>query len=111
MKIKVVFYKTEAGKVPYLEWVNDLDNTTSAKISARVDRVEDGYFGKHKPLEGHHGIHELIIDYGPGYRVYYGKQGAFIVILLVGGEKKSQKRDIEKAYRYWINHTEEKNER
>jgi putative addiction module killer protein len=107
MKIKIIFYKTETEKVPYKEWANDLDPVTKAKISARVDRLEDGYFGKCKPLKGYHGIHELVIDYGPGYRIYYGKQGSVIVILLLGGEKKTQTRDIEKAYRYWIDHTEE----
>jgi putative addiction module killer protein len=107
-KIKVVFYETKTKKAPYKEWAASLETTTRAKISARVDRLEDGNFGKHKPLKGHHGISELIIDYGPGYRIYYGKQGAVIVILLLGGEKKSQTRDIEKAYRYWIDHTEEK---
>lgn len=110
-KIKVVFYKTATKKVPYKEWADSLDSTTRAKISARVDRLEDGNFGEYKPLKGHHGIYELIIDYGPGYRIYYGKQGAVIVILLLGGEKKSQTRDIEKAYRYWISHTEENYER
>lgn len=107
MKIKLVFYKTETKKVPYRDWADDLDNKTRAIISSRIDRLEDGNFGDCKPIKGHHGIYELVINYGPGYRVYYGKEGSVIVILLLGGEKKSQVRDIEKAYRYWINYTEE----
>jgi len=110
MKIKVVFYKTKTKKVPFREWAADLDNKTRAIVSTRIDRLEDSNFGDCKSIKGHHGIYELVINYGPGYRVYYGKQGALVVILLLGGEKKTQTRDIEKAYRYWIEYTEENHE-
>lgn len=108
MKIKLVFYKTETKKVPYRDWSDGLDSVTRAIVSARIDRLVDGNFGDCKPIKGHRVIYELVINYGPGYRVYYGKEGSVIVILLLGGEKKSQARDIEKAYRYWVNYTEEK---
>lgn len=74
----------------------------------RLRRIKRGNFGNCKPLRGYNGIYELVIDLGPGYRIYYGKQGSTVVILLMGGDKGSQERDIEKAYRYWIHHTEEK---
>lgn len=63
-----------------------------------------GNFGDAKMIKGGEGIWELRIDYGPGYRVYFGKQGATIVILLTGGDKKSQNRDIAKAKRYWLDY-------
>jgi putative addiction module killer protein len=109
MKIlDIVVYKTETKKEPFNDWLDDLDEKTQSIISNRLGRIQRGNFGDCKPIKGYHGIYEIVINHGPGYRIYYGKQGSVIVILLVGGEKKSQTRDIEKAYRYWIHYTEEK---
>ena len=63
-----------------------------------------GNFGDAKQLKGKNGIWELRIDYGPGYRVYFGKKGTTIVIILAGGSKKSQDRDIAKADKYWLDY-------
>jgi putative addiction module killer protein len=106
--IKIVFYRTESKKEPFNEWLDDLDKKAQSIVLDRITRVTCGNFGDCKPLKGHKGIYELVINYGPGYRVYYGKDGSVIVILLLGGEKKSQERDIEKAYRYWNHYKEEK---
>jgi putative addiction module killer protein len=99
--IKVIIYKTETKKEPFTEWHKSLDAATQPIISGRVTRLRGGQFGVCKPLKGYAGVYELVINYGPGYRLYYGKQGDTVVILLIGGEKKNQDRDIEKAYRYW----------
>ena len=72
------------------------DKETRLCISRRLDFLrEDGYFGDHKSLGG--GISELKIHYGPGYRIYYTERNGMIIILLVGGDKSTQERDIVKA--------------
>lgn len=65
----------------------------------RIDRVQRGSLGVHKPVG--EGVVELIIDFGPGYRVYVGQDGRELVILLIGGDKKSQTTDIKTAKEYW----------
>jgi putative addiction module killer protein len=71
-------------------------------VFERINRIRGGNFGVCKPIKGFAGLYEIVIDHGPGYRIYYGKVKSLLVILLVGGEKKTQKRDIEKAHHYWI---------
>lgn len=88
-------------KSPYKKWREELDPTTRAIIRTRIARIELGNFGSCHPIKPGNDICEIVIDYGPGYRVYYGKKGSSIVILLLGGEKKTQKRDIVKARQYW----------
>lgn len=102
--IKIIIYSTDTGKEPYSEWEEGLDKVTQAIIKSRLDRIRLGNFGKAKMLQDGDGIWELILDYGPGYRIYFGKQKSTIVILLVGGEKKSQNRDIRKAKQYWLDY-------
>ncbi|MCC5652183.1 type II toxin-antitoxin system RelE/ParE family toxin [Nostoc sp. XA013] len=72
---------------------------TQVKIRARLDRVEDGNLGDCKSVG--EGVFELKIDYGPGYRLYFGEEGITIIILLCGGDKSTQKQDIDKAQEYW----------
>jgi putative addiction module killer protein len=66
---------------------------------ARLKRVELGNLGDHHGVG--EGVYELRIDFGPGYRVYFGEDGKRLVVLLIGGTKKTQRRDIETAKRYW----------
>ena len=68
-------------------------------VRARLNRIRLGNFGDCKSVGG--GVEELRIDFGPGYRVYYGREGALVVVLLCGGSKKSQARDIVTAQRQW----------
>lgn len=93
-------YVTEDGREPFSEWLASLrDIRARAKIRVRLDRVSIGNLGDcHAVGEG---VQELRIDYGSGYRVYFGQEGAMIVLLLCGGDKSTQSKDIETAKRYW----------
>lgn len=87
----------ETKRTPqFTAWIDGLkDITGRARILARIRRLADGNPGDHRNLAG--GVSELRVDAGPGYRVYYTQRGNELVILLVGGDKSSQQRDIEKA--------------
>ncbi len=102
--IKTIVYKTSTGKEPFTQWLLDLDQKTRAIVVTRIKRVNLGNFGGCKMLKQASGVWELVIDYGPGYRVYFGKQGNTIVVLLVGGDKGSQEKDITKAQKYWLDY-------
>ncbi|AQX20158.1 type II toxin-antitoxin system RelE/ParE family toxin [Bartonella sp. WD16.2] len=81
----------------FTKWLNSLkDRQAQKKTAARILRLEYGLFGDAKYF---HGIGELKINYGPGYRVYFIKQGQEIILLLNGGDKSTQQKDIEKALR------------
>ncbi len=80
----------------YLEWINGLrDVVGRARIQMRVDRLVHGNPGQHRVLSG--GVLELKIDVGPGYRVYYTERGGVLIVLLAGGDKSSQAKDIRLA--------------
>ncbi|MFN6470827.1 MAG: type II toxin-antitoxin system RelE/ParE family toxin [Nostoc sp. SerVER01] len=93
-------YLTLDGKNVFDEWLDTLrDRRAKAKIRARLDRVEDGNLGDCKSVG--EGVWELRIDYGPGYRIYFGQEGITVIILLCGGDKSTQEQDIVKAQEYW----------
>ena len=93
-------YVTPDEREPYEEWVNSYRNRkTRAIIRERINRLHLGNFGDYKRLTAD--LYELRIHYGPGYRVYFGMVDRVIVILLCGGSKKTQRRDIQKAKEYW----------
>lgn len=97
---EVLAYTTPEGDAPFESWIATLrDNRAKARIYVRVDRVRLGNFGDCRSVGG--GVYELRIDYGPGYRVYFGILGSAAVLLLCGGDKSTQKRDIETAQQYW----------
>ena len=98
-QITVDYYETDTGKCPYLEWEADLSKELRAQIRNRLNRVRLGNFGDFDHIEG--SIFELRFHVGPGYRIYYGQKGKKIVVLLCGGEKRSQSRDIARAKKYW----------
>ena len=88
------------GLVPFDEWFNSLrDQKMQAAIDARLARVRAGIFGDCKPVGS--GIFELRIALGPGLRVYYGLHGQEVVVLLGGGDKSSQPRDLRRAQQLW----------
>ena len=93
-------YITPSGAAPFVDWINSLkDPVTRHRIRTRLDRVEMGNFGDYKPLGD--GIYELKLDFGSGYRIYFAEEGDVIVILLCGGDKSSQVKDIKTAKMYW----------
>jgi putative addiction module killer protein len=109
MKIEIDLYVTEEGKVPFIDWLKALkDSSARAKIRVRLDRVRLGNLGDYKALGN--GISELRIKYGPGYRVYYGQSGKKIILLLIGGDKSSQQKDIKKAQKFWEDYRRRENE-
>jgi putative addiction module killer protein len=96
----VQIYETAEGKCPFDEWLNGLkDAVGRALIRKRINRVKLGNLGQSRSLGD--GVWELKIDFGPGYRVYYGEDGPRVVVLVCGGDKGSQDRDIAKAKEYW----------
>ncbi|HUZ64822.1 MAG TPA: type II toxin-antitoxin system RelE/ParE family toxin [Acetobacteraceae bacterium] len=93
-------YLTPEGKDLIAEWLRQLrDVRAKAAIIRRLNRLEQGNFGDFKPLRD--GVHELRIDVGPGYRVYYARAGRILILLLCGGTKRTQDTDIERACGYW----------
>ena len=90
---------TEHGRSPFAEWFNALDAVTAARVDRYLRRLEVGNFGAAKPLR--EGVFELRMDFGPGYRVYYGREGRTIIILLGGGSKRRQDTDIAAAVERW----------
>ena len=93
------FYRTANGKDPFVQWLRGLRDARGRNvIRVRLNRIEAGNLSNCEPVG--EGVHELKIDFGPGYRVYFGDDGASIILLL-GGDKSSQASDIKKAKEYW----------
>lgn len=103
---EIQVFITKSGRKPFREWLWSLSDDFRSIVRNRLDRVERGNFGDTKSLGD--GVHELRIDVGSGYRVYYGLDGKSIVLLLCGGDKKRQVKDIEQAKRYWNEYKENK---
>jgi putative addiction module killer protein len=94
------YYVTPDGKQPLPRWIDGLrDRQAKARIKTRLDRLVDGNFGDRHDVGD--GVYELRIDWGPGYRVYYARIGELILLLLCGGDKRSQTKDIERAQDYF----------
>lgn len=97
--IDVELYKTEAGKCPFEEWLEQLPPSARQKIERRLYRLRLGLIGDSKYLRD--GLFELRLHSGPGYRIYYGMAGKKLIILLEAGDKGSQTADIHTARKYW----------
>jgi putative addiction module killer protein len=98
--LEVREYQTTEGKIPLTAWLKSLrDGSTRGRIVARLDRLKAGLLGDWKAVGN--GVFELRIDHGPGYRVYYGQEGKTLILLLCGGDKGTQVKDIETAHAYW----------
>lgn len=106
--IKIKEYIDQAGRAPFSSWHERLDSTAAAKVSTALYRLEQGNFSNTKGIRG--GLLECKIDFGPGYRIYFGKDGTDIVILFGGGTKKHQQRDIDAAKEYWKTYKARKRE-
>jgi putative addiction module killer protein len=98
--LEIHHYLTHEGKDPYQQWYEKLrDIKARIAVDRRINRIELGNFGDHKSLS--EGLWELRIDFGPGYRVYYAIHNTEIVLLLAGGDKRTQRADIKRATEYW----------
>ena len=101
-------FLTSDGRSPFAQWLSALsDRRARAKIRVRLDRLQMGNPGDVKSAGS--GVSELRIDYGPGYRIYFGRDGNTIVILLCGGTKKTQHQDILLAQTYWEDYKRRQN--
>ena len=93
-------YVARNGKAPYSEWLAFLkDSQARAKIRIRLDRARMGNLGDVKSVGN--GVYEMRINFGPGYRVYFGREANRIIILLIAGDKHSQNKDIRIAQEFW----------
>ena len=98
-QIEILEYLTEDGRNPFQKWLKKLkDRQARAKIRVRLNRIRLGNFGDCKAVGK--GVSELRMQHGPGYRIYYGRKGDTIIILLYGGHKKTQSKDIALAQKY-----------
>ena len=98
--IELVYYERDDGRSPFIEWAASLrDKVAKARIAVRLRQIETGNFGDSKPVG--EGVIELRIHAGAGYRVYCGRHGESWVILLCGGDKDTQTKDISRAKVLW----------
>lgn len=98
-------YKHRDGNIPFTQWMKNMkrrDPIVFMRILSRIDRAEGGNFGDYRYLRD--GVWEMKIDSGPGYRVYFAVEHRKILLLLIGGDKKSQNGDIRQAISFWVDH-------
>jgi putative addiction module killer protein len=100
--LELRYYLTGDGQSPFESWFSDLDAAAAAKVSVALVRLGQGNASNAKSVG--EGVLEYRIDWGPGYRVYFGRDGEVLVILLTGGTKKRQRRDIERAKELWADY-------
>ena len=102
-EINIEYYLDENGKNSFHDWVESFrDGKTRSILFGRLARVRVGNLGRCESLG--QGIFELKIDYGPGYRIYFGYKNLQIVLILLGGEKSTQRKDILKAQAFWTDY-------
>lgn len=105
----IEYFTTSSGNSPVRNWLeSQKDKVTQAILFKRIRQVGLGNFGHTRSVGS--GVHELKIDYGPGYRIYYGIHKDEIILLLMGGSKRTQQNDIEKAKLFWKSYQEVQNE-
>ncbi len=107
-KIIIFEYKRKDGKSPFGKWLDSLDERAEAKVQTAVRRMREGNFSNAKPIG--QGVSEFRLNFGPGYRIYFGRDGDRLVVLLGGGTKKGQRRDIETAKKLWVEYKARKKE-
>lgn len=104
----ILYYTTTSGKQPVRKWLENIkDSLTQALLYKRIRQAGMGNFGSTRSVGG--GVSEFKIDYGPGYRIYFGLHKDKLIVLLVGGTKRNQQTDIETAKDYW-NHWKKEND-
>ena len=103
MTKEILLFKRPDGKIPFEEWLGSLSNQKAKDIvRSRLARIRVGLLGDTRSVG--QGVCEFRITFGPGYRIYFGQQGQELVILLCGGDKSTQVKDIQKAQDYWADY-------
>jgi putative addiction module killer protein len=98
--VELRYYQAAAGKRPFIDWLQGLrDKQARARVEARLARIAAGNFGDCEPVGD--GVLELRVDWGPGYRVYIARFGQALILLLCGGDKRTQHKDIQRAKGYF----------
>ncbi|MEK7164950.1 MAG: type II toxin-antitoxin system RelE/ParE family toxin [Patescibacteria group bacterium] len=104
--MEVLIYQKESGDEPFTQWLDGMrDATTRRRISKRLRRIEQNNIGDVESVGD--GVFELRLHFGAGYRIYFGSIDKEIILLLIGGDKNSQIKDIQKAKYYWQEHSQE----
>lgn len=101
-------FETSDGRRPFLEWQDRLDRAAAARVSRALMQMEHGNLSNTKSVGA--GVMEFRIDFGPGYRIYFGRDGQEIILLLAGGDKRGQRRDIDAAITRWAEYKSRKRE-
>ncbi len=104
--LELRYFLAVDGKSPFEDWFSGLDATAAAKVAVALARLELGNLSNTKGVG--EGVLELKINWGAGFRVYFGRDGDVLVILLTGGTKKRQDRDIDDAKDYWADYKRRK---
>lgn len=99
VRYRIQVYLQPNGKAPYDEWAASLDKQVRSRITARIARFEDGHFGDHKSVGD--GVFEARFFFGSGYRVYYAIHQGQVILLLSGGDKATQGKDVDKAKEFF----------
>ncbi len=107
--LEIRYYVSRDGQSPFEKWFASVDATARAKVATSIIRLEQGNLSNVKPVG--EGVLEYRINFGPGYRVYFGRDGDVLVILLTGGTKKRQQRDIRTAIELWTDYRRRKRSR
>jgi putative addiction module killer protein len=100
--IDVRLYEKENGRSPFADWFDDLDRQAASKVTIAVERLRLGNFSNIKGVGA--GVQEYRINWGPGYRLYLGRDGETVVLLLIGGTKQRQDDDIKEAQQLWADY-------
>ena len=104
--VEIRGYVDEHGNRPFTQWFEGLDPVAAARVTIALARMEQGNFSSVKGVGG--GVFEYRIDFGPGFRIYFGKDGERLVILIGGGTKKRQNQDIAAAQEFWATYKRRK---
>ena len=107
MKTKIEFYVNRNGTTPFLEWIRWLSSHDRIRVNTFINRVASG--GSRRNLKNlKDGVWEIKLSFGKGYRIYFGKDGDKLILLLLGGDKHTQKKDIKTAKEYWRDYGKQK---
>lgn len=106
--MRVLAYVEASGRCPFRRWFAELDPQAAAKITIALTRLEQGNLSNAKAVGA--GVLEFRVDFGPGYRIYFGRDGDVVIILLGGGTKQRQSNDIAQAQARWADYRRRKKE-